>query len=201
MPQIKATVVPLLTEIAKDIQFVIENSADLIAVTKLVATGFLVYKSIQTYTLMFNGLQKAIQITTIATKLLFGVMSANPIMATITVIGLLTGAVIFLWKNWDKVTESVKKAFQWIGKIVKYSPIGLALNVGKSLLSKNEQPVQKNAVGTTYSSGGLSLVGENGPELVSLPRGSSVASTEKTQKLISSRRRMRRIMRSWGDWY
>lgn len=25
--------------------------------------------------------------------------------------------------------------------------------------------------------------------------------SEKTQKLISSRRRMRRIMRSWGDWY
>ena len=25
--------------------------------------------------------------------------------------------------------------------------------------------------------------------------------SEQTQKLISSRRRMRRIMRSWGDWY
>lgn len=24
---------------------------------------------------------------------------------------------------------------------------------------------------------------------------------EQSQKLISSRRRMRRIMRSWGDWY
>lgn len=42
-----------------------------------------------------------------------------------------------------------------------------------------------NARGTSYFSGGLSLVGEEGPELVNLPRGSQVFSNSRTKSLLS----------------
>lgn len=47
---------------------------------------------------------------------------------------------------------------------------------------KNDIP--KYAKGTKYARGGLSLVGEEGPELIDLPRGSKVFDTAKTNKII-----------------
>lgn len=42
-----------------------------------------------------------------------------------------------------------------------------------------------NATGTSYWRGGLTWVGEEGPELVSLPRGSSVYSTRESQAMTA----------------
>lgn len=41
------------------------------------------------------------------------------------------------------------------------------------------------AKGTNYAPGGLALVGERGPELVNLPRGSQVKTADETKKLLS----------------
>lgn len=43
---------------------------------------------------------------------------------------------------------------------------------------------QANALGTNFAPGGLSLVGENGPELVNLPTGSKVFTSKDTQKMM-----------------
>lgn len=43
----------------------------------------------------------------------------------------------------------------------------------------------KNAGGTDYWSGGLSWVGENGPELVNLPRGSQVVNAERSMRMMT----------------
>lgn len=43
-----------------------------------------------------------------------------------------------------------------------------------------------NAAGTEYWSGGMSLVGENGPEIVSMPRGSAVTPAGETRRLLSA---------------
>lgn len=45
--------------------------------------------------------------------------------------------------------------------------------------------VPKYALGTNDARGGLSLVGERGPELVNIPQGSQVVPTEKTKELLS----------------
>lgn len=122
------------------------------------------------------------------TPILLGISSAaNPIRgATVAIGGLITG-VVLLWKNWDKVTAAVKAAFEWIKKVAGYlSPQAVANVIGNKMLEQKKQKTPKYAIGTSYASGGLSLVGENGPELVSLPRGSSVASADKTQKLLNS---------------
>lgn len=44
------------------------------------------------------------------------------------------------------------------------------------------------AKGTEYFSGGPAIVGERGPELVYLPRGSKVVDNKKTEKLLSSKK-------------
>jgi TP901 family phage tail tape measure protein len=41
-----------------------------------------------------------------------------------------------------------------------------------------------HALGTGFSSGGMALVGENGPELVGLPRGASVSSASDTRQMM-----------------
>jgi hypothetical protein len=40
--------------------------------------------------------------------------------------------------------------------------------------------------GSNYTMGGLTLVGEQGPELVNMPRGASVTPHHKTEQLLSS---------------
>lgn len=128
------------------------------------------------------------KIKSAVTPILLGISSAaNPIRGvTVAIDGLITG-VVLLWKNWDKVTAAVKAAFEWIKKVAGYlSPQAVANVIGNKMLEQKKQRTPKYAIGTSYASGGLSLVGENGPELVSLPRGSSVASADKTQKLLNS---------------
>ncbi|GAA1073961.1 hypothetical protein GCM10009648_07400 [Tsukamurella spumae] len=47
-------------------------------------------------------------------------------------------------------------------------------------------PFAKNAIGTNYSAGGTTLVGEHGPELVNLPRGAQVHPNYKTRQMQPS---------------
>lgn len=62
-------------------------------------------------------------------------------------------------------------------------------NVARNLLSgvgeSATSNVPKYALGTNDARGGLSLVGERGPELVNIPQGSQVVPTEKTKELLS----------------
>ncbi|CAK7037841.1 phage tail tape measure protein [Tissierella sp.] len=62
-------------------------------------------------------------------------------------------------------TTTIKQVFETIGE--KISNIG------------------KNAQGTDYWRGGLTWVGEKGPELIDLPRGSKVFSNEKSMEMMS----------------
>lgn len=43
-----------------------------------------------------------------------------------------------------------------------------------------------NAAGTPYWRGGLSMVGESGPELISLPRGARVSSADETRRMLAN---------------
>jgi hypothetical protein len=45
----------------------------------------------------------------------------------------------------------------------------------------------KFAVGTNYAPGGMALVGERGPELVNLPRGSQVVPAAQTSAMLGGR--------------
>ncbi len=84
-------------------------------------------------------------------------------------------------KSWDAIVNKVrsviewfKTAFSWLKKIFSTSEAGpggsSATNVGN---------VPGYASGTSYHPGGFAWVGERGPELVNLPRGSQVISNDR----------------------
>jgi len=54
---------------------------------------------------------------------------------------------------------------------------------GKSIQTNLNKPIPGYANGTNYAPGGLSLVGERGPELVNLPRGAGVMSNRELRSL------------------
>ena len=55
----------------------------------------------------------------------------------------------------------------------------------KSDVKVDNVEVKKNALGTSFSTGGLTLVGEHGAELVNMPRGASVMNANNTSKALS----------------
>lgn len=97
--------------------------------------------------------------------------------------------------------EEVKTFLDIIKKAASFNPINIAIK-GSNKLSdiQNEAWFRERgfvpteggmkyvgkASGTQYAQGGLTLVGERGPELLSLPRGSKVSTNDQTQKLGGS---------------
>lgn len=70
---------------------------------------------------------------------------------------------------------------------------------GQSLISDIGMSIGKNANGTANWRGGLTMVGERGAELVSLPRGSQVYSALDTQRMLSGRAQGMAISIGWDD--
>lgn len=112
-------------------------------------------------------------------------------------------------KIWDKIKSPVEKVFSFIGKIIKGSInlwigfINLLIRginkinfkvpnwvpgMGGKQVGFNVPEIPKFAKGTNYFSGGPAIVGENGPELVYLPRGSRVISNDKTEKILHDKK-------------
>ncbi|KQN33620.1 phage tail length tape measure family protein [Sphingomonas sp. Leaf38] len=77
-------------------------------------------------------------------------------------------------------------AAKWtMSQIGKLSGSGGLIGSLASLIS-GKPKVGSNATGTEYWGGGISLVGENGPELVSMARGSRVTPAAETRRMLSS---------------
>lgn len=93
-----------------------------------------------------------------------------------------------------KKVAGVLKDFYDINLLTPSGLFGIELNrryfnVARNLLSGVGETATSNipkyALGTNDAKGGLSLVGERGPELVNIPQGSQVVPTEKTKELLS----------------
>lgn len=70
----------------------------------------------------------------------------------------------------------------WLGELLAWSPV-VTVRGGMGATG-TAVPVGANAAGTPYWRGGLSLVGEEGPELVNLPRGAAVFSADETRAML-----------------
>lgn len=97
----------------------------------------------------------AVKVLTRAMTLLGIASSATPLGAIAAIAGLVVAGGTYLYKKFNKPEET----------------------------ATNNVP--KYALGTNDAKGGLSLVGERGPELVNIPQGSQVVPTEKTKELLS----------------
>jgi len=61
--------------------------------------------------------------------------------------------------------------------------VGIALAaLGSAIQSTTSR--QRFAVGTRYAPGGMALVGERGPEMINLPRGSQVIPAAQTSQMM-----------------
>ena len=78
----------------------------------------------------------------------------------------------------EKTYNFIKPLIDGIGSAV--SGISGAISSGLSWVAGK---LGKNATGTKYWGGGLSLVGEHGPELVQMPRGSKVYTNTETRRI------------------
>jgi len=78
------------------------------------------------------------------------------------------------------VTSSIVKA---VGNLLSDMMKSIA-DFGSSSSSLSTSKIRKNAKGTRNFSGGLTLVGEEGPELVNLPRGSDIYSNPETLSML-----------------
>lgn len=81
----------------------------------------------------------------------------------------------------QKIQGSVRRAF---GELANWLAGDLDASDMRTGLAYDSR-VGRNANGTSYWRGGLTWVGENGPELVNLPTGSAVYSAEKSQAIAS----------------
>jgi len=85
------------------------------------------------------------------------------------------------------VTSGVQDVFAALMKMNSAGGSGL-LDGFLSLLS----PLPAHATGTNFAPGGLSIVGERGPELVNLPRGSAVYTAAQTRSYLNGATAARR---------
>lgn len=135
---------------------------------------------------------------------------ANPMTWIAIGIGAVVAGLVLLAMNWDKVKnaainfvqvakdkiselwEKVAPVFNKIAelarKVFQFTPLGMVVNATRVIKDKFEGPkdaataqdVPAFAAGTPNFSGGLALVGEKGPELVSLPPRTQIFSNKNT---------------------
>jgi hypothetical protein len=73
--------------------------------------------------------------------------------------------------NWSNFVPSINWS-NWIPSFPGWSALLKALGIGS------------NAAGSGFFTGGFTLVGERGPEIVALPRGSRIESSERTSRMM-----------------
>ncbi len=160
---------------------------------------------------------------TIAQRVANITMLGCPLWAIVAGFTAIIGVLVLVVKNWDSVTETVKNwgktAINWVvnvwekikpifEKIIKFAkiafsftPVGIAVNAVQTVQTVQKNKIAKNALGTAFSSGGASLVGEYGAEIVNLPRGSSVTPANKTQQILQGGKNVELHLHVAGNIY
>lgn len=113
--------------------------------------------ALQSATAGLLSMAGAVKVLTVAMKFLGIATATTPIGLIASVVGLGVAGTSYFYKKF------------YSGKI-------------KEAVTDN---IPKHALGTNNSKGGLALVGERGPELVNLSKGSQVVPTEQTKELLS----------------
>lgn len=178
LPQIKTALVPVMSNFANVVGFVCQHLDIFVPAVVSLAGAF--------------GL---LNIVTAVTG--FVTAFCNPIGLAVTVIAGLVAGLGVAYVKFEGFRNGVNAAFGAIksmchgmGELIRltreYGIIG-GIAVGGMKLTQAAAP-KHNALGTSYFGGGTTLVGEYGPELVNLPRGSQVLSNNHTQQAMSGDR-------------
>lgn len=136
-------------------------------------------------TFAVNAQKAATVVSTAMTWLWNAALLANPVgLVVLAIVGLI-GILITVTGKWDAVTNAVKKAWEWLKSWNNTAVKDKSTTVTTWHTDRNtsgEGPNQRiggNAKGTDNWRGGLTWVGEEGPELVNLPKGAQVIPNDK----------------------
>jgi len=193
MPEIKATIADAMEKASVVIIFVKDNSETLIKVLGFLGTAWLVHKgyviastiATEAMTIAMGAQKIVVGVATAAQWLFNAALSANPIGVVIIALVALGVGIYELVKHWDKVTGAIKKAWDWLTKW--NNEPAEEKTVTTTRVTRNEDSaIGTNATGTNYWRGGLTWVGEEGPEIVNLPRGSQVIPSDTSMAMAGS---------------
>jgi phage-related minor tail protein len=107
--------------------------------------------------------------------------------------GAIDGIKGFFTGMWDKAKEiagKIKDAFGKIFDSIKKPHFKVIGSLNPATWLKNGLPsldIDWYAKGTNYADGGLSVVGEHGPEILDIPRGSQVKNASETRGFLDKR--------------
>ena len=124
--------------------------------------------------------QAATTAMTAAQWLLNIALDANPIGLVIIAIAALGAAVYAIIHYWTDITNAIKGAWDWLSKW-----INTKVDPKKVSVDTSGNHVGQNAEGTDNWRGGLTWVGEKGPELLNLPSGSQIMSNARSSALVN----------------
>jgi phage-related protein len=214
LPVIEDFIFKGVNELAYAFKLASDNADILIPIIEGVTAAIVAQFIISKLTALMNAYRAATVTMTAAQWLLNAAMSANPLGLIALAIGAVVTAGVLLYKNWDIVKEKaealwvgIKNAFlpgvnfvidkinKLIGIINKIPGVEkpLIAHVQTQTTSLTEE--QKNtgfrsldryASGTNFAKGGMSLVGEMGPELLNIPRGSQVIPNNKSMAMLKN---------------
>lgn len=179
LPQIKAVLTPVLQGLTNTFKFLVEHMDAVIFVATTCLSTFMAFNAINGVIKTIQTLQAVIKAVSVAQGIWNALMIANPIGLIATGIGLLIAGIVLLVKNWDKVTEAVKKAVDAMKRFVGIK--------GKTeVKTEDGTTVKKNAVGTSYYSGGKTRINEFGGEIVDLPQGTRIIPNDISQQIAKN---------------
>ncbi len=114
-------------------------------------------------------------------------LSANPIGLIIIAIAALAAGLIVASGKWNAFRDAAVGAIQpvvhWIQQLISW--IGRIPAVSQLTAPARQLRLPGFAAGTPFAPGGLAMVGERGPEVVNLPRGSRVFSNQESRQMAS----------------
>lgn len=159
--------------------WLVDNGDIVIGVLSGIGAGLAAFKIAGVITAVTTALGGA----TTAMAAFNAVMLANPIGHISAAIGLLVAGIVVLWKNWDKVTESVKRAWE----TMKGAYQAFQQWKDKPLFGGGEE-APHNALGTSYFKGGQTYVNEgNRGELINLPSGSQIVPHDLAKQAVGGK--------------
>jgi hypothetical protein len=138
------------------------------------------------HTSVLAGGASAVNLITIAQWAWNAALTANPIGLVIGTIAALGIGIYALYKNFDKVTGAIKKAWGWLKKVTGFSK-EVNITTTETTKSSSSSSPPRHALGTTYFAGGLTGFSEGGrAESAIFPSGTTIIPKTKTDKLLSN---------------
>lgn len=198
LPQIREALIPVINLLSNSLKFVIEHLKGLTIVAGICLSSLIAFKAIDGVLKFWTTYSTIIKAVGLALKGLNLQLNITKVLMGVGIIGaiaLVIAGIVYLIKNFDTIKqkvsefatvavqkiqsmwEKIKPIFEKIAKMAKiafqFTPVGMAINAGKAVAGAVEKH-KKNALGTSYYSGGSTRINEFGGEIVDLPQGSRI---------------------------